>query len=172
MPIFRPCQSIAWDIFPSPRGLPVSLSITLLISQGKLHSCTYWERTSNPKSKSWLPKTAQPVFNSLRTATICSPLVTVDTVRFKHNCLQRYYHHLLLCTSRWCIQKTAVHTYTTVGVRKCGLAKEKRKEKKENLTTNKDLHMLGEKMSPLKSIKGFKWVKDLMAVENLAAPPT
>lgn len=32
--------------------------------------------------------------------------------------------------------------------------------------------MLGEKTSPLKRISGFKCAKDLMAVENLAAPPT
>jgi len=32
--------------------------------------------------------------------------------------------------------------------------------------------MLGEKASPLKSTKGFRWAKLLMAVANRAAPPT
>lgn len=31
--------------------------------------------------------------------------------------------------------------------------------------------MLGENASPLNKINGFKWLKDFIAVKNLAAPP-
>lgn len=49
-PIFLPHHSRIWVIFPSARGLPVSLSITLDISQGKWVFSTNSIRESMPKS--------------------------------------------------------------------------------------------------------------------------
>ena len=49
-PIFRPHQSTTWETLPSARGLPVSLSMTFDISQGKSVFSACSIRVSMPKS--------------------------------------------------------------------------------------------------------------------------
>ena len=48
---FFPCHSTMCDTMPSARGWSVSLSITLLISQGKLHCWASFTNLSTPKSE-------------------------------------------------------------------------------------------------------------------------